>query len=86
MTSATKVRYSRARSLAKTTSWRILASLDTFALSWLVTGKFHLAGAIASLEIITKMVLYYLHERGWARIAWGVRIVDVEAAGKVAGK
>jgi uncharacterized membrane protein len=42
--------------------------MDTFLIAWLITGKTTYAGAIAGLEICTKMVLYYLHERGWARI------------------
>jgi hypothetical protein len=37
----------------------------------LVTGKIGLAGTIASVEVVTKIVLYYLHERAWAIIPWG---------------
>ena len=39
--------------------------------SWLITGRFDWAGMIAGFEVITKMVLYYLHERGWNKITWG---------------
>ena len=60
------------RSLAKTISWRILATTDTFIISWLITGELFFASAIASLEILTKTVLYYFHERGWNKIRWGV--------------
>jgi len=60
------------RSLAKTISWRVLATTDTFIISWFVTGELIFAGAIASLEILTKTVLYYLHERGWNKIRWGI--------------
>ena len=56
------------RSLAKAVSWRIIASTDTFLISWLVTGHFALAGTIAGVEAITKFVLYYGHERAWLRI------------------
>ncbi len=59
------------RSLVKTITWRVIATLDTFLISWFITGKLVFAGAIASLEIITKMFLYFLHERGWAKIKWG---------------
>ncbi len=59
------------RSLAKTLSWRILATTDTFIISWIITGAIHLAGAIAMIEVITKMFLYYGHERGWNKIKWG---------------
>ena len=56
------------KSVIKTISWRCVATLDTFAIAWLITGHWNLAGAIAGLEILTKTVLYYFHERGWARI------------------
>ncbi len=56
------------RSLAKTLTWRIIATTDTFFLGWLITGNIAYAGAIASLEVLTKMVLYFLHERAWARV------------------
>lgn len=59
------------RSIAKTISWRILGSLDTMLLGYLITGSFTMAGSIASAEVITKIFLYYLHERGWAHIKWG---------------
>ena len=56
------------RSLYKTISWRVVASLDTFFISWLVTGYFALASTIAGVEVITKMGLYYFHERAWLRV------------------
>ena len=56
------------RSLYKTISWRVVASLDTFFISWLVTGAFYLASTIASVEVVTKMGLYYFHERAWLRV------------------
>jgi uncharacterized membrane protein len=62
-----------ARSLAKTISWRALGSLDTLLLGLLFTGDVKIAGSIASAEVVTKIVLYYLHERGWAHINWGRR-------------
>lgn len=59
------------RSVAKGASWRAAATLDTFLLSWLITGSVKSAGAIASFEIFTKITLFYLHERAWKRIPWG---------------
>lgn len=59
------------RSLAKATSWRILGSIDTFLLSWLFTGSPKAAGAIATTEVLTKMFLYYFHERVWSSVHWG---------------
>ena len=62
-----------ARSFTKALSWRVLGSLDTFALSWLFTGNLAAAGAIASTEVITKIFLYYGHERVWSHIRWGLK-------------
>ncbi len=53
------------RHALKTITWRIVGTLDTFLLSWLITGSIKLGGAIAGVEVITKMFLYYLHERVW---------------------
>ena len=55
--------HTRKYSLLKTVTWRILASADTLLISYLLTGSFAIAGTIASLEVITKMFLYYGHER-----------------------
>ena len=62
------------RSLVKTLTWRILATTDTFLISWLITGRLAWAGAIAGIEVCTKMFLYYGHERGWNKIKWGKEI------------
>ena len=65
-------REAHTRSLAKAISWRILGSLDTFLLSWLFTSSLKAAGAIATTEVLTKMVLYYFHERAWSATSWGI--------------
>lgn len=64
---------SHRRSFLKAVSWRILGTLDTFVISWILSGKVALAGSIAGLEFATKIVWYYLHERAWAAITWGRR-------------
>jgi uncharacterized membrane protein len=61
------------RSVLKALSWRTLGTLDTFAISWLLTGRVEIAGSIAGLEIVTKIAWYYLHDRVWAAIHWGRR-------------
>ena len=58
------------RSLVKAISWRITGSVDTFVVSWFITGEVRLAGAIATVEILTKIALYWCHERVWNKIAW----------------
>ena len=57
------------RHLAKTITWRIIASADTFLIAWLITGHFDWAGAIAGIEVVTKMFLYYIHERAWYKFS-----------------
>jgi uncharacterized membrane protein len=57
----------RTRHLAKALTWRIFASADTFLIAWLITGQIDWAASIATIEVVTKFVLYYLHERMWYR-------------------
>ena len=59
------------RSLAKALSWRVTGSIDTMLLSWLFTGNLSVAVAIGMTEVLTKMVLYYAHERIWNRVPFG---------------
>jgi hypothetical protein len=59
------------RSLAKAVTWRITGTLDTFIISWLITGQLHLAGSIALTEVMTKICIFWIHERIWNRINWG---------------
>ncbi len=61
------------RSILKAVSWRMVGSVDTFVISFFVTGKVNLAGSIAAVEVVTKIMIYYLHERAWAVIPWGRR-------------
>ena len=61
------------RSLAKAISWRITGTIDTFLISWLITGHVLLATGIAFTEIMTKVFLFWLHERVWNKIDWGKR-------------
>jgi uncharacterized membrane protein len=60
----------RTRSLVKTLTWRVLATTDTFLIAWLITGHVDWAAGIAGIEVITKMFLYYGHERFWANVRW----------------
>ncbi|MGB5459736.1 MAG: DUF2061 domain-containing protein [Eudoraea sp.] len=59
------------RSIAKSISWRAIGTLDTIIISWIITGKLSLAFSIGLVELVTKMVLYFLHERLWNTIKWG---------------
>src|SRR3546814_3398998 len=63
---------SHPRSFLKAMSWRVLGSIDTFLLSLFFTHSAKAAGAIASTEVVTKLLLYYVHERAWARVRWEI--------------
>ena len=62
----------RRRSATKTATWRVIASLDTMVLALVFTGSLATAISIGGFEVITKLVLYFFHERAWARIHWGI--------------
>ena len=59
------------RSMVKALSWRLIGTLDTLLVSYLLTGEITLAGAIATIDFLTKMLLYFFHERAWNKISWG---------------
>ncbi|MBG6131385.1 putative membrane protein [Aquimarina sp. EL_43] len=59
------------RSIAKAVSWRVVGTLDTLIVSYVLTGEIALATSIASIDFVTKMILYFFHERIWNRIKWG---------------
>ena len=61
----------KSRSIGKSISWRVLASCDTILISYLITGSIGIAASIGSIEILTKMILYYFHERAWDRFEFG---------------
>ena len=53
------------RHIAKTISWRVIGTLDTFLFAWLISGDSEKGVSISFYTIITKMIWYYLHERIW---------------------
>ncbi len=63
---------SKQRSLLKTISWRIVGTLDTMALGWIITGSPLVGLKIGGLELVTKFILYYFHERLWIRNKYGI--------------
>ncbi len=65
------LRDSHLRSLFKAMSWRLIGTLDTIFISYLWTGHGKQALAIGGSEVVTKVGLYYVHERIWARIPLG---------------
>ena len=64
------IRDSRVRSLAKAFSWRIVATLTTSVIAWVITGELDTAAVIGGIEFVLKFFIYYFHERIWAVIPW----------------
>jgi uncharacterized membrane protein len=62
---------SHSRSLIKGITWRTIGTMDTMLLAFLITGNFIFAIKIGLTEVVTKVVLYYLHERTWNIVPWG---------------
>ncbi len=62
---------SKRRSVLKTVSWRFWATLTTAILVYIFTGKIELAAAIGGIEIVVKMILYFVHERAWNNVNYG---------------
>ena len=65
------MRDSHSRSFVKGVSWRALGTIDTITLSYIVTGSISSSLKIGFTEVLTKIVLYYLHERVWDTIPFG---------------
>jgi len=64
------------RSLVKGISWRLFGTLDTILWASVVTHNYTKAFQIGGTELITKVVLFYLHERVWMQIRWGSKLPD----------
>ena len=80
-----RVSDSHVRSIGKAISWRIVGTIDTFVITLVITGNFVIAGSIASVESISKIILYYLHERAWSKVTLGRKRAAAEARGGVPG-
>lgn len=60
------------RHIAKTITWRIVGTVDTMLLGWFVSGDLKIGLSVGGLELITKMGLYYVHERLWYKSNFGL--------------
>jgi len=67
-----KIKESKKRHLLKTVTWRIIGTIDTILIGWLISGNPFIGLTIGALEIATKMILYYFHERVWYKIDFGL--------------
>lgn len=68
----------RVRSVVKGITWRVFATLDTVLIAWLITNQIKFALSIGGIEVVTKLGLYYLHERVWNKINLGKQEDQIE--------
>ena len=64
---------SNVRHILKTITWRFIGTMDTMFLGWLISGSAEIGLSIGGLELFTKMILYYLHERIWYKSLFGLK-------------
>jgi len=69
----TKAKVNKLRHIAKTATWRIIGTIDTMIVAWVVSGDPLLGLSIGGVEVFTKMILYYFHERIWYKIDFGIK-------------
>ena len=67
-----KIKNSNKRHILKTFSWRFIGTLDTFTISWIITGNLFAGVKIGLIETISKMILYFCHEKLWYKINFGL--------------
>jgi uncharacterized membrane protein len=64
------------KSIVKSVSWRVVGTIDTIIISFIITGQLTMALSIGSVEVVSKIFLYYLHERAWEK-ATKVKVATV---------
>lgn len=68
-----KPEISHKRHILKTITWRILGTIDTIVIGGLITGDWKIGLSIGGVEVISKMTLYYIHERVWYKSKFGIK-------------
>jgi uncharacterized membrane protein len=63
------------RTITKMISWRIIVNFSNFLVPYFVTGSLGKAATFFTIAVVINMMLFYLHERCWNRIAWGKKII-----------
>ena len=71
-----KTQLDKKRHILKAITWRAIGTLDTLLLGWMMSGSFRIGAAIGGFEIVTKTVLYYIHERLWYKAPFGISRVN----------
>ena len=60
------------RHIAKTITWRIVGTIDTMIVAWFITGNPMTGLKVGGMEVLTKMILYFAHERVWFKVNYGL--------------
>ena len=63
---------SHKRSILKGITWRIIASATTMSIVFIVTGDLALVASVGVVDIVAKVFFYYIHERTWGKVSWGI--------------
>jgi len=63
------------RSIVKAISWRVLATITTIIIVYLLFGRLDLAISAGLIETVFKVGLYWAHERAWVKIRWGIKVI-----------
>lgn len=69
---------SHSKSLLKGVSWRFFGTIDTFMIAFFFTGQPFASTQIVAFEVVTKIILYYFHERLWEYVKWGKLQLQVQ--------
>ena len=70
-----EIKEKHSRSVVKALSWRVIATLTTMTAVFIISGEIILALEVGALEASAKLLFYYLHERAWGNISWGIKKV-----------
>lgn len=73
---------SHSRSILKGLTWRIIASGTTMAVVFLVTGDLALVASVGAVDVVAKLFFYYLHERTWGKVRWGILGAEPQPKGE----
>lgn len=66
------MRESHKRSILKGVTWRLIASTTTMAVVLFATGDLLLVAGVGAIDVTAKVFFYYLHERSWGKVKWGI--------------
>lgn len=62
----------RLRTVVKSLSWRIIATITAIGLVYAFTGSFTMALSLGIIEVVGKLIIYYIHDRAWQHLRWGM--------------